>query len=120
MWPFSRSSGSGPSSVPRVHVRDVKTRVKEGAKLLDVRTEREFRALHPAGAVNLPLATLKKRPPELPLDAEILVICLRGSRSAHAATLLQDYGYTNVYDVEGGMEFWVKLGLPVLRSAPRQ
>lgn len=120
MWPFSRKSGGAAAGrVRSVGVREVRERLKEGARLLDVRTEREYRALHPAGAINMPLGTLKKRAPELPPDTEILVICLRGSRSRHACKLLQGHGFTNVYDVEGGMEFWVKLGMPVKRSAPK-
>lgn len=122
MWPFSRKSSPAPAEqpVPAIGVREVRARLKEGAKLLDVRTEREYQALHPAGAVSFPFSTLKKRPPQLPLDTEILVITLKGSRSLEAARLLQAYGFTNVTDVHGGMEHWVKFGLPVKRSAPKQ
>lgn len=122
MWPFSRkpAAGAAKTPIPGIGVRDVRARLKGGAKLLDVRTEREYQAVHPAGAISLPLSTLKKRPPELPLDTEILVICLKGSRSAHAARILQGYGYTNVTDVQGGMEHWVKFGLPVKRSAAKK
>lgn len=117
MWPFSRSGND--RSLPPVKgitVREVQGRMKRGAVLVDVRSPREYRALHPAGAINVPPKLIKENQVGLPLDAEILVICLKGSRSAREARNLMKLGYTNVVDVLGGMEHWVKFGLPVKRS----
>ena len=115
MWPFGRSP-QGSAQVKGIGVREVRARVKAGAKLLDVRSPREFQALHPAGAVNVPPDRIKRDEVGLPHDAEILVICLQGRRSKKAARQLAALGYTNVTDVLGGMEHWVKFGLPVKRS----
>ncbi len=115
MWPFSRSPQSS-APVKVVSVREVQARLKRGAKLLDVRSPREFQALHPAGAINAPPDQIKMDNVGLPRDAEILVICLKGRRSAKAARQLTALGYTNVTDVHGGLEHWVKFSLPVKRS----
>ena len=75
--------------------------------LLDVRTKEEFDAGHIAGAVLLPNETIVDTPPEaLPdKDAEILIYCRSGNRSAQAANKLVAMGYTNVYDF-GGIIDW--------------
>lgn len=79
----------------------------DGVILVDVRTEEEYRAGHIPGAVLIPNETIADTPPEqLPdLDAEILIYCRSGNRSAQAANKLIALGYTNVYDF-GGIIDW--------------
>lgn len=93
--------------------------MKRGAKLVDVRTKREFDAVHPAGSINVPPDKIKRDEVGLPRDAELLVICLSGRRSRKAARKLMDLGYTNVSDVPGGFTDWTKFGLPVKRTRKR-
>ena len=77
------------------------------AVVLDVRTRQEYEAGHIAGAVLLPRETIGENPPEqLPdKDAEILVYCRTGNRSAKAANKLAALGYANVSDF-GGIADW--------------
>lgn len=74
--------------------------------LLDVRTQAEFDEGHIPGAVCLPNEDITA---DLPLpfdkDAEILVYCRSGRRSAQAAEKLADMGYTYVADF-GGIIDW--------------
>ena len=74
--------------------------------LLDVRTQAEFDEGHIPGAVCLPNEDIT---PDLPLpfdkDAEVLVYCRSGRRSAEAAEKLADMGYTYVADF-GGIQNW--------------
>ncbi len=76
------------------------------AILLDVRTQEEYDGGHIPGAVCFPNEDIL---PELPLpfekDAEILVYCHSGRRSAEAAEKLKHMGYTNVADF-GGIRDW--------------
>ena len=76
------------------------------AILLDVRTQEEYDQGHIPGAVCFPNEDIL---PELPLpfekDAEILVYCHSGRRSAEAAEKLKHMGYTNVSDF-GGIQDW--------------
>lgn len=74
--------------------------------LIDVREVEEYEGGHIEGAVNAPLSTLNET--ELPYakDDPIYIICRSGNRSAQAARLLNDRGYTEIYDVTGGMIAW--------------
>lgn len=78
----------------------------EDVILLDVRTQEEYDGGHIPGAVCLPNEDIQA---DLPLpfekDAEILVYCRSGRRSAEAAEKLASIGYTNVADF-GGILSW--------------
>ena len=78
----------------------------EDVILLDVRTQEEFDGGHIPGAVCLPNEDISA---DLPLpfdkDAEILVYCRSGRRSAEAAEKLADMGYANAADF-GGIIDW--------------
>lgn len=88
---------------------------KQGALLLDVRTPGEFVQGHAPGATLIPLGQLQWRLRELG-DAKnrpIALICRSGNRSAVAQNILEKAGFTRTVNVEGGMNAWVKAGLPV-------
>ena len=78
----------------------------ESVILLDVRTQEEYDEGHIPGSVCLPHEEIG---PEMPIafdqDAEILVYCRSGRRSALAAEALSAMGYTNVADF-GGIQDW--------------
>jgi rhodanese-related sulfurtransferase len=87
----------------------------DGLIVLDVRTPEEWsQDCHIEGATLIPLDQLEAQAPSLlpDKDAEIIVYCRSGNRSAQAASLLVDLGYTNVSDM-GGINDWVALGYPV-------
>jgi rhodanese-related sulfurtransferase len=116
MWPFSKKSdGAGaPAHVATVDVKQAFARSKRGAKLIDVRTSREFaHSGHPKGAVSVPPQLIKKDLTGLQRDDDILVICLSGHRSPRQARRLAAMGFTRVTNVHGGLMAWKKAGLPV-------
>jgi rhodanese-related sulfurtransferase len=118
MWPFSRrTGGSGhPVAVQTVDVRQAFARSKRGAKLVDVRTTREFKlAGRPKGAISVPPQLIRRDKTGLGRDDEILVICLSGHRSPRQARKLAEMGFTRVTNVDGGLRAWKKAGLPVKR-----
>ena len=94
----------------KITAEQAKERLDSGDELilLDVRTQEEFNAGHIAGAILLPNETITEtdQPDILPdLNAEILIYCRSGNRSAQAAKKLVAQGYTNVYDF-GGIIDW--------------
>jgi len=78
--------------------------------VLDVREYSEFCGMtsHIEDAVSLPWnsGVLQARSSVLPLDRTIILVCASGSRSHQASSFLDSSGYTQVYDMGGGMGDW--------------
>lgn len=85
--------------------------------LVDVREAGEFAAGHIPGATHLSKGVIErdieKAIPDA--DAEIVLYCGGGFRSALAADNLQRMGYTNVWSMDGGWRGWTEAGGPVTR-----
>ena len=112
MWPFSRRASG--VVVPDVDVKEAFARSKRGAKLIDVRSAREYaHGGHPKGARSVPPELIKQDSTGLKRDDELLVICLSGHRSPRQAKHLAGMGFTNVSNVRGGLMAWKNAGLPV-------
>ncbi|CAN6162668.1 unnamed protein product [Urochloa humidicola] len=98
-----------------------------GHRYLDVRTEGEFSAGHPEGAVNIPYMNktgsgmtknthfLEQVSRIFGKDDEIIVGCESGKRSLMAATELCSAGFTAVTDIAGGFSSWRENGLPIIQ-----
>jgi hydroxyacylglutathione hydrolase len=82
--------------------------------LLDIRNPREWAIKHVAGSVNIPLNHLQERIAEIPRDRRIAVHCAGGYRSSIAASILQQYGITNLAEMAGGFAAWEAAKLPVV------
>ena len=82
--------------------------------LLDVRTPREWAAKHVDGSVNVPLNHLQERIGEITRERGITVHCAGGYRSSIAASILQQYGITNLTEMAGGLAAWESARLPVV------
>lgn len=78
--------------------------------LIDVREPAEHAAASIKGSTLIPLGTLADRLAELPKDRDIYVLCKMGGRSAKAASLLLESGFTRVKNVSGGIDAWLKEG----------
>ena len=85
--------------------------------VLDVRSPREWATKHIEGSVNLPLNHLQERIAEVPRDRRIAVHCAGGYRSSIAASILHQYGITNLIEMAGGLAAWDAAKLPVTSEA---
>lgn len=110
-------------------VEDAKTRVREvdveqtrrrlaensGAHLIDVREDKEWERGHASGAEHLGRGIIERDvETKIPdKDAELILYCGGGFRSALAADNLQRMGYTNVSSMDGGWKAWQDAGAPV-------
>ena len=97
-----------PKSSADLTAEEAKERMEENPNviLLDVRTQEEFDEGHIPGAVCLPNEFITAEMPfPFEKDAEILVYCRSGRRSAEAASKLRSMGFTKVFDF-GGILDW--------------
>lgn len=102
------------SRVTETDVPTVADRIARGDEfhLVDVREESEWAKGHLPGAVHLSRGTIERDiETEIPdLDAEIVLYCGGGYRSALAADNLRQMGYTNVASMDGGWRGWTEGG----------
>src|SRR5215210_5299005 len=110
-------------------VEDAKRRIKEvtvqktlevleadqTAFLIDVREDHEWDAAHASGAIHLGRGIIERDIEQTvpDKDAQLILYCGGGYRSALAADNLQKMGYTNVFSMAGGWRAWNEAGLPV-------
>lgn len=121
----------------RVSPTEAKQLLGEAYTYVDVRTAQEFEALHPEGALNVPIESMGPSGPVpnaefvplmcrlFELDRKIVLGCATGVRSLRAARLLLEAGFANVVDQRAGMDGartafgglaepgWAASGLPV-------
>jgi len=71
-----------------------------------VREPFEYEIARIDGAKLIPLAEIAERAEELQREQPIVVHCHSGTRSAQAVRLLQQRGFSNVYNLEGGIDAW--------------
>jgi rhodanese-related sulfurtransferase len=85
--------------------------------LIDVREESEFAAGHIPGALHIGKGVIERDIEEkVPdTDAEIVLYCGGGYRSALAALNLNQMGYTNVISMDGGFRGWKEAGQSVVQ-----
>lgn len=82
---------------------------------IDVREDNEWQTGHAAGAMHMGKGIIE-RDVERAIpdhDAEIVLYCGGGFRSAIAADALQRMGYKNVISMDGGWKRWRELGYPI-------
>ena len=98
-------------------VADVKEKLaaRGSFHLVDVREESEWEKGHLPGAIHLGKGIIERDIEATIADtnAEIVLYCGGGYRSALAADNLQKMGYTNVSSMDGGFRGWNEAGLPV-------
>ncbi len=74
--------------------------------LLDVRQPDEYTEQHLPGATLIPLPDLVKRLPEIDPGKPTIVYCAIGGRSRAAAQILSGKGFSQVYNLTGGIKAW--------------
>jgi adenylyltransferase/sulfurtransferase len=102
-----RRKEATPLSLPEMTPTELKRRLDAGEKIivLDVR-ERHEAAIATLGGTQIPMGEIPARMNELDADAEIVVYCRSGNRSARVVEFLQDSGFEKVWNLKGGIRAW--------------
>jgi rhodanese-related sulfurtransferase len=106
---MAAEQGGEPREVSRTDARKM---VAEGAQLIDVRADHEWKAGHIAGAKHVPLPELPQRTGEIDKDRPVVVYCRGGNRSSMATAALGDAGYDAV-KLSEGIVGWAGEDLPL-------
>jgi rhodanese-related sulfurtransferase len=105
-------------------INDAKSRITEisaadalalqgrgGATFLDVRDQQEVNLGRIPGAVHISRGTLEtKIEGAVPRDADVVIYCASGNRSALVADTMQQMGYGQVRSLAGGFRAWAEAG----------
>ena len=78
----------------------------EGVVLLDVREHPEIATAAVEGAVHIPMREVPARLAELDADKPLVVMCHSGGRSRRVAEFLLGNGFSNVFNLMGGIDAW--------------
>ena len=113
---FLKLVDDAKSRVREINVDETRRKLGSGkAKLIDVREDNEWEAGHARGAEHMGRGVIERdieqRVPDK--NAELVLYCGGGFRSALATDNLQKMGYTNVWSMAGGWRAWQAAGAPV-------
>lgn len=95
-------------------VNEIVSEAPEGLVILDIRTPEEFAAGHISGAINIDYyaSDFEQRLGVLDLDVPYVMYCNSGNRSSNALPLMDSLGFSEVYELDGGIQAWLGAGLP--------
>ena len=96
-------------SLGQITVGDLYT-LRPDLQVLDVRDPNEWQEGHIKGATHIPYYEIEQRLQMLNPAQPMAVLCASGQRSTIACSLLQRHGFTELFNVVGGMEAWDEAG----------
>ena len=100
------------NSIQEVDARGLQQMQAQGdVVLIDVRTDVEFAQGAIPGAKHIPLHMLPLVADQLETQKPVVFACRSGARSAQACAFLASKGFSNVFNLRGGMMAWAQAGL---------
>jgi len=89
-------------------VMDLQQRLATGQQpvLLDVREDWEYALCHIDGAMHVPMSQIPARLADIPMDRTLVCVCHHGMRSARVAEYLVRNGFSDVENLDGGVDAW--------------
>ena len=110
---------SGVTGVTNMNVEDFSKKTAEsGVVILDVRTPGEFMTGHIQDAQNIDFegGSFESQIESLDKNGTYAVYCRSGNRSGQAVKVMQDAGFKNIYNLDGGVIDWANSGLPLVNN----
>jgi hydroxyacylglutathione hydrolase len=112
------SAGLPIESLKLISANDLKAMLDRGEDMtvLDVRKQKEWEEGHIEGAMHIFVGHLMDQLSQIPKEKATVVHCSAGFRSGLAASILLRAGYSDLYNVAGGINAWISSGLPIVRG----
>ena len=103
-----------PPKMSPAHVAEAMPHVR----LIDVRSDSEFRKFHIPGSYNIPLEVIAEHGRRIgsAVSCPVVLVCSSGMRAKHARDILADAGMTRLHVLRGGFMAWKSSGRDVARS----
>lgn len=111
------AAGDGVRLVSVDDGADIQADPPEDLVILDVRTPEEFAEGHleDARLIDFYAEDFADRLEELDRDVPYLLYCRSGNRSGQVAEMMEELGFADVADVDGGIVAWIEAGHPVVQ-----
>lgn len=89
-----------------ITLEELKQKQLDGAEVIDVRNKREYEEGHIEGSINVPEYEINENFKNIIINKNkpIVIYCSSGYRSKSAYKKLKNMGYTEVYNLYGGLE----------------
>lgn len=99
--------------------KEVSEMIKGDVLLVDVRNADEIaeQSYDVKNIINIPLDSIEAKMNLIPKDKQVILVCQGGKRSKEAYDILAKKGFTNLANMEGGMNAWSEAGLPTKTNA---
>jgi len=110
---------SSSTTASDLSVTEFSAKIAEvGVITLDVRTPGEFAEGYIQGArlIDFQSGNFENEIAALDKNATYAVYCRSGNRSGQAVKVMQDAGFTNVFNMNGGVIDWANAGLPLVNN----
>jgi len=94
-------------NMKEISVQELKEKIDKGEdfQLIDVREDFEYEVSNLGGTL-IPLGGILIEADKIAKDKPVVVQCRSGKRSAAAIMQLEQLGYTNLYNLTGGILAW--------------
>jgi len=88
--------------------KDFNQRLQNGETwcILDVRENEELQICQLPNVLHIPLQSIPKQLDKISRNTPTIIVCHLGDRSQVAVHYLMQKGYENIYNLDGGMEYW--------------
>jgi len=107
-------------TVKRLDPQNFDKKLKESKEpiLIDVRTPDEYGQGHLANSLSIDIYSndFKSRVGKLDKSKPVFVYCKAGSRSGSAVDIMSEIGFTEIYDLSGGIMAWQQSNKPIERK----
>ena len=108
------------SNIKMVSPQEVYDALQEDTslQLIDVRTPEEYGVTHLKTSQNICVTTpgFKEKAAKLDKFLPVFVYCKKGGRSARASEILAEMGFTQIFDLQGGINNWEEQDLEMVKG----
>ena len=96
------------SNFKEIDIQTLKSKLDDNDDfiLIDVREDQELKVCKIDRAIHIPMGVVPARLNDIDSDKPVVVMCKSGGRSAQVCQYLNENGYSNIYNLNGGITSW--------------